>query len=492
MNIAIAASEVAPYAKTGGLADVVGALPKALAKLGCHVKVFMPKYSSIDEAKYDLHYEYGVGEMPIRVSGVPWSVHVQRSRMPDSEVDLYLIDCPHFFHRNAIYTNDPDEHERFILFSKAVIEALQYLQWAPDVVHCNDWQTALIPLMAKDNYGWDRLFFKTGFLLTIHNIGYQGLFPLSALSAAEIRPELFYPGGAVEKDGAVCFLKAGILFAEIINTVSDTYAKEILTPQFGAGMEPILRLRESDVHGVLNGIDVKEWDPETDRHLPFHFSSADTSGKSRNKQFLFEKIGMPYRPDVPLIGIVSRLVAQKGLDLIADSLNNLMAIDAQWVILGTGEDRYEQMFTSIHRALPEKVWAYIGFNNELAHLIEAAADIFLMPSHYEPCGLNQMYSLRYGTVPAVRKTGGLADTVWDWDELRAAGSDEGNGFSFNDPTPFALTSTLQRAVAAFHNKTVWSRIQANGMKRDFSWNASARKYMELYRNTVIKRRTSGA
>jgi len=488
MKIAIVSSEVAPYAKTGGLADVSGALPKALAQMGCDVKVFMPKYSTIDEARYDLHFEYGIGEMPVRVGGIPWSVHVQRTHLPRSSVEVYFIDCPHYFHRGKIYTSDHDEHERFILFSKAVIEALQYMHWAPDVIHCNDWQTALIPLLIKENYGWDRLFDGTASLLSIHNIGYQGLFAPGSLSAAEIRPEFSSPGGPAEKDGAACFLKAGILYSEVITTVSETYAREILSPEYGAGMEHTLRTRESDLHGVINGIDVDEWNPETDRYLPFHFSRKNLGEKIKNKEFLMEKVGLPFHRDRPLIGIVSRLVAQKGFDILADSLATLMQMDAQWVVLGSGEDRYQDMFHAAHRSLPHKVWAYIGFNNELAHLIEAGADMFLMPSRYEPCGLNQMYSLRYGTVPIVRKTGGLADTVWDWDELSYQGRDDGNGFTFNDTSSYALTTAVYRALQTYPHQETWAKIQQNGMNRDFSWKGSAKKYLRLYERAMQKRR----
>jgi starch synthase len=487
MNIAITASEAAPFAKTGGLADVVGALPKALNQLGCDVKVFIPKYSAIDEAKYDLHYEYAIGEMPIRVNDIPWPVHVQRSMLPGSPVEIYFIDCPHFFHRKSIYTGDADEHERFILFSKAVIETLQRLQWAPDVIHCNDWQTALIPVLLKHNYKWDSLFDDTATLLSIHNIGYQGLFAKSALQAAELGEDLFYPGGPLELNGAVCFLKAGILFSEIISTVSETYAHEILTPEYGAGMEMILRTREHDLFGVINGIDDDIWDPETDHHLPYNYSASNLEGKLKNKAFLLMNTGHEFSEDRPVIGIISRLVAQKGFELVTDAMNDLMRVDAQWVVLGSGEAQYERLFTSMAHSLPQKVWTYIGFNNELAHLIEAGADMFLMPSRYEPCGLSQMYSLRYGTVPIVRKTGGLADTVHDWDEYKAQGLDIGNGFSFIDMTGYALGTSVYRAVEIFKNKPLWHRLQMNGMKRDFSWRASAAKYVSLYEKAVARK-----
>lgn len=488
MNVAIVASEVAPFAKTGGLADVVGSLPIALNQLGCEVKVFMPKYSAIDEAKYDLHYEYAIGEMPIRVSSLPWPVHVQRSLLPGSPVEIYFIDCPYFFHRDSIYTDDPDEGERFILFSKAVIETLQRLQWAPDVIHCNDWPAALIPVLLKENYKWDSLFDRTACLLSIHNIGYQGLFPPSAVQSAELNTSLFYPGGPLELNGAMCFLKSGILYSEIICTVSETYAHEILTVEYGAGMENILRTRARDLFGIINGIDNDTWNPETDHYLPYTYSLSDLEGKMKNKAFLLMNTGHDFREDRPVIGIISRLVAQKGFDLVAEAIDDLMAMDAQWVVLGSGEQEYENLFASMARSFPEKVWAYIGFSNELAHLIEAGSDMFLMPSHYEPCGLNQMYSLRYGTVPIVRKTGGLADTVHDWDEYKAGGLDIGNGFSFIDATGFAVSTCLYRALEAFKDKPLWQRIVINGMKRDFSWKASAKKYVALYEKAMARKR----
>ncbi len=488
MNIAIASSECAPFAKTGGLADVVGALPKYLQKLGCDVKVFIPKYNTIDESKHNLHYEYGIGEMPVRVAGVPWPVHVSSTTIPGSTVSIYFIDCPHFFHRGRIYTDDFDEDGRFILFTKAVIESIQRMQWTPDVIHCNDWQTGLLPLLLKDNYSWDRMFDNTATLYSIHNIGYQGLFGRSVMNTAELRADRF---GAIETYGGVSFMKAGIVSAEIISTVSETYAHEILTPEYGAGMEETLLFRRDDLHGVLNGIDTDVWNPATDPHLPHQYSDTNLEGKYLNKKVLLEKVGMQYDPQRPLIGIVSRLVAQKGFDLIADALPGLVPLDAQWVILGSGEDRYESMFSSLHHTLPHKFWTYVGFNNELAHLIEAAADIFLMPSHYEPCGLNQMYSLRYGTIPVVRKTGGLADTVFDWNEMLAAGSDLGNGFSFQDAQGYALQDALERALGLFANdKHAWRWMQLNGMRADLSWDVSAKKYLELYKAAAAKRRTT--
>ena len=487
MKIAFATTECVPYAKTGGLADVAGSLPKALEKLGCEVKIFMPKYLFIDEAKHGLHYNWDVGEMLIRVNGIVHSVHLHQAKLPNSNVEVNFIDCPHYYNRGTIYTNDSDEDERFILLSKGVIEALQRLQWVPDVIQCNDWQTGLIPLYIKDNYSWDRMFDHTATVFTIHNIAYQGRFSKSTIYAAEIRPELFYPGGPVEFEDTVSLMKTGIVFSDLVNTVSNKYSHEILTAEYGAGLDGVLRARKSDVYGILNGVDYDEWNPETDKFLPYKYSMKDLSGKLKNKKFLMEHFNLPFDENRPLIGMISRLVVQKGFDIFAEAVNDLMSLNAQWIILGSGEYKYEEMFRHLAYHFKGKLAAYIGYNNELSHLIEAGADIFLMPSRYEPCGLNQIYSLKYGTVPVVRKTGGLADTVKDWDEENYHGFDHGNGFSFYDYSGFALYKSVERAVNAFNQKNIWKKIQLNGMKQDFSWNRSAEKYMELYKLAKEKR-----
>jgi starch synthase len=490
MNIAIVASECAPFAKTGGLADVIGALPKYLAQLGVDVRVFIPKFDSIDEVKHGLTYRSDIGEIAVRVAGKVRPVHIHEAVIPNSSVPVYCIDCREYFYRGKIYTDDTDEDERWILFCKAVIETMQRFQWAPDVIHCNDWQTGLMPLYVKDNFSWDRMFDRTAFLYSIHNIAYQGRFPADTLVKGELRSDLYYPYGPLEFENSVCMMKAGIIYSEIISTVSETYSREILTDAYGAGMQHVLRLRDTDLYGVLNGIDTDEWNPATDRFLPHHYSVDDLSGKRKNKQFMLEKTTIPFNERIPLIGIISRLVSQKGFDLIADGINDLLSLNAQWVILGSGEEQYEQMFRAMSAAFPTKCWCYIGFNNELAHLIEAAADIFVMPSHYEPCGLNQMYSLRYGTVPVVRNTGGLADTVQDWHEYQSYGRDIGDGFSFNNSTGEALVKSVRRAIDSYHIPDEWKTIQRNGMTKDLSWEHSAAKYMELYRKAMAKKQWS--
>jgi starch synthase len=490
MKIAFASSEVHPFAKTGGLGDVVGSLPIALSKLGHEVKVFMPKYAVVDHNKYDLTYCWATDEMPIRVAGKIWLVHVFCSTLPNSDVEIYFIDCKHFFNRPSIYTNDFDEDERFILFCKAVIESMQRLGWQPDIINCNDWQTGLIPLYIKDNYSWDQFFSRTATVFTIHNIGYQGRFPKETLYKAEIRKELWYPNSPVETWNSVNLMKTGLMFADALNTVSPTYAKETMTYEGSYGLDGTLHFRKDDYFGILNGADYSIWNPQTDKHIPHHYSVDDLSGKLACKKFLVEHVHLPFNENTPLIGIVARLTSQKGFDLFASSINDLMDIDAQWAILGTGEDDFEDLILGLHYSFPQKVFSYIGFNNDLAHLIEAASDIFLMPSRYEPCGLNQIYSMKYGTVPIVRKTGGLADTVHDWDEYSNLGQDIGTGFSFNDYSPYALVTTVQRAVSTFHNKKIWTKIIRNGMLRDYSWEVSACKYVELYEHALQKRRVT--
>lgn len=486
MKIAFASSEVIPFAKTGGLADVSGSLPQELLKLGNEVKVFMPKYYEINEYKYGHTYDSLIGELKISTNGFTHSVHVFYGKLPNSNVDVYFVHYPNFFHRSKIYTNDWDEDDRFILFSKAVIQIMQKLGWSPDIIHVNDWQTALIPALIRENYGWDSLFHKTKSVLTIHNIGYQGRFGLNSYNKAEFPKHLFENNGKLVYHGDSNFLMTGILYADIINTVSQTYAYEILTNEYGAGLNGYLWQRKEDFYGIINGVDYNVWNPETDEYLPYHYTIEDLSGKLRNKKFLLEKFKMPFNEHIPLIGIISRLVPQKGFDIIADTLNQLVDLNAQFIILGSGEKQFENMFQHMAHYFPKKVGVYIGYNESLAHLIEAGADIFLMPSHYEPCGLNQIYSLKYGTVPVVRRTGGLADTVQDWNEFNEYGQEIGNGFCFYEYSGKAMLHSVLRAINDFHNKSVWTKIQYNGMIKDYSWENSAREYIDLYKKALEK------
>lgn len=487
MKIAFITTEAVPFIKTGGLADVAGALPQELKNLNCEIKLFLPKYYSIDETRYELRYCWEIGEINIPIAGIQRSVHCFIGSLPNSNVETYFVDCPHYFHRQFIYTNDFDEDERFILFSKAVIEIIQRLKWKPDILHCNDWQTGLIPLYIKDNYKWDSLFNETATIMTIHNVGYQGRFPARTAQKADIRNELFYPNSPIEIWGDICFLKAGISFADIVTTVSKTYAKEILTAEYGMGLEQTLVARKNDLYGILNGVDYSLWNPETDKYLPARYSKDNLINKLINKSYLMGNMKLPFDEDRPVIGIIARLVSQKGFDIFAEVAHGLLSLDAQWVVLGTGEPQYEELFRHLSSLYPNKIANYIGYNNELSHLIEAGSDMFLMPSKYEPCGLNQIYSLRYGTIPIVRKTGGLADTVYDWDEFKSKGEEIGTGFSFNDYSGYALLTTVERAIKTFHNKPVWKKIQYNGMIQNFSWENAAKEYLSVYKKAKKKR-----
>jgi starch synthase len=486
MKIAFVSSEAVPFVKTGGLADVAGALPKALQNLGCEVSVFIPKYSNIDDSHFDIQYRDDIGEMLINVAGEIRAVKIYQSKLPDSDVSIILIDCPYYFHRGNVYTNDEDEDERFILFCKGVLEVMRFENYAPDIIHCNDWQTGLIPLYIKDNYKKERVFSKTKTLFSIHNIGYQGRFPKSTIRKADLNEIYFFSEGPVEIKDSFSFLKTGIWFADIITTVSETYSKEILTPEYGSGLENILILRRNSLFGILNGVDYNNWDPAHDTYIPFNYSSLDLSGKLKNKKYLLNYFNLKFDENIPLLGIVSRLSGQKGFDIFAEALPELIKLNAQWIIIGNGEEKYENLFKSLATNFPNKVASFIGFNVELSHQLEAGADLFVMPSHYEPCGLTQIYSLKYGTVPVVRKTGGLADTIQDWDELSYQGSDAGNGFSFYDYSGYALYTSVKRGLDTFPFKSTWEKIQQNGMSKDFSWDKSAKKYVELY-NKLISR-----
>ena len=482
MRIAFATSECVPFAKTGGLADVSGALPKALAAEGNEVKVFMPLYGSINTVNHGLAFARELYDIPVQIGGETIYYHVWH-RHDDSGVEHYFIDCPRYYHRSSIYTSDADEDKRYILLQNAVFQILQRYAWAPDILHGNDWQTALLPVYLKEKYNWDSLFWHTASVLSIHNLAYQGSFSKDSIYHAGLNYDKYHPGGPYEFHNAFSFLKAGLLYAEAITTVSETYAREIQTPEYGARLDGVLRMRHDDFYGILNGIDPQEWNPRVDGHIPQHYDFDGFADKMKNKKALLDYFGLPFQENVPVFGMISRLTAQKGLELISQAFPDLMQMPLQLVFLGSGEKKYEDFLKWAASAYPNKVSAYIGFNNELAHLITAGGDMYLMPSRYEPCGLNQMYSLTYGTVPIVRKTGGLADTVRDYHESEQ----QGNGFSFWDYTPYALFTSVQRALALFYQKAAWMEVVKRGMEEDFSWQHSARQYIEVYKRAKSKR-----
>lgn len=480
IKVCLAASECAPFAKTGGLADVCGSLPKALEAQGCEVKVFLPLYKNIKIDEHNIIPEGELQDIPVALDGKGITFSVSTSHLPDSNVQVFFIDCPVYFGRETVYTCDEDEDERFILFQLAVLETLQRMKWAPDIMHCNDWQTSLIPVFLKTNYIWDKLFENTRSLLSIHNIGYQGRFAPETVAKANLSPDDYYPGGHYEFNGTFSFLKAGIIYADAISTVSPTYAKEIQTPEYGAGLDGVLSARKDHLFGILNGIDTDLWNPDKDPIIRYTYDWDTIGLKQKNKIELFKRIERNFNPDAPTIGIVTRLAGQKGFELLEPILTNVMAEGFQFVLLGSGEDKYEDFFKAADRLYRDRFLSYIGYSNELAHLITAGCDMTLMPSYYEPCGLNQMYSLNYGTVPIVRKTGGLADTVFDFND----DNETGNGFTFEEFTSAALFDAIKRAGALYNDKERWMEVMHRGMSADFSWGKSAMKYIELYNNLI--------
>ncbi|HEX7842759.1 MAG TPA: glycogen/starch synthase [Kofleriaceae bacterium] len=474
MNILYVTSEVARYAKTGGLADVSAALPAYLRSAGHDVRVFLPYYSRVDDRGATL--EVVLRDIEIRLGAHRYEVAIVRACRP-GDAPVHLVHCPALYHRAALYTGDPDEHLRFLVLTRAALEACGRMQFAPDVIHANDWQAALTPLTLKVRHAWDRLFDPTRTLLAIHNLNYQGTFRADILGDTGLSDaaHLFHQDQL--REGRINFLLHGILYADGVCTVSPTYAREIQTEALGAGLDPFLRARHSTVVGILNGVDYAEWSPERDPLIPARYSAADRSGKAICKAALLERFGLPHAPGVPVIGIVSRLAGQKGFALVGEVIPGLLRRHGfQLVVLGSGEHRFEQLFTELCTAFPRQVGFHAGFSNELAHLIEAGADMFLMPSVYEPCGLNQMYSLRYGTVPIVHRTGGLADTVELWDPRDGTGT----GIAFDHFNAEGLSWAVEAALATYRDPAAWRTLIGNGMAKNFSWDVQGKLYEELY------------
>lgn len=484
LNICLATAEVTPLAKTGGLADVNAALPAALHRAGHDVRVLMPYYDSIDTSSLRIEPVRGLQDIDIRMGHREGRFSIDSTTLPGSNLTVYLLRCPELYDRGSIYTDSHDEHLRFILLSRAAIVMCQHMRFAPDIMHCHDWHTALIPLYLKTFYAWDNLFSNTRSVLTIHNIGYQGVFGAGIIADLDL-------GASVRElhqddlgNGRINFLKTGVLHADLLTTVSPGYAREIQSDEYGMGLQELLRTRSNSLVGILNGVDYNEWDPATDELIPANYSSQDMRGKSVCKKRLQEDLGLRVSAKRPMIGIISRLVTQKGIDLIIAAVPGLLARrDFSLAVLGSGESRYEEFFNSLQREFPQQVCFYRGYNERLAHNIEAGSDMFLMPSLYEPCGLNQMYSLKYGTVPIVRQTGGLADSVQLIDPEDASGT----GVVFRDYSDKALAWALNAALDLYENKPLWGKIVQNGMAQDFSWKRQARLYAELFDALVPRR-----
>lgn len=474
MHIAFVASECVPFSKTGGLADVVGALPRALAALGHQVSVYVPLYrqTKLTDA-----------QTVVRSITIPFDDQYRfcsvKTAANQPGIRFNFVDFPEYFDREALYGTSagdyPDNAERYALFSRAVLEASKVLG-VPQVFHCHDWQTALVPVLLKTLYSEDPAFKDTGTVFTIHNMGYQGLFP------SDILPLLMLPWdlltmSKMEFFGQVNFLKGALVLSDFITTVSKKYSHEIQTTEYGFGLEGVLRGRSATVAGILNGADYEEWSPQTDKFIAAKFSAQDMAGKQACKQDLLKTFGIVgAKEETPVIGIVSRFAAQKGFDLITQVMDRLALEEMILVVLGTGDKLYEEMFQRMQKQFPKKVAIRVAYDNAMAHKVEAGADMFLMPSRYEPCGLNQIYSLKYGTVPIVRATGGLDDTIEPWD----ATSRKGTGFKFTEYNGEALLATIRHALKAYRDQGSWQTLMKNGMGRDFSWNASAREYGKIY------------
>ncbi|MDF3019266.1 MAG: hypothetical protein K0Q92_569 [Steroidobacteraceae bacterium] len=478
LSICAIASEVVPLAKTGGLADVASALSRQLTAGGHDVRLFVPFYSQIRRDRLQAARVESLQGLAIITGSHEYRVDVWKAKLPGSSTPVYLVESDALFARTRLYTGDPDEHRRFLVLTRAALECCRRMNFRPHIVHSHDWHTAFAPLWLRSNYKNDPVFANTRSVLTIHNIGYQGEFSAADAGDLDLGADAYLLHQDDLRAGRVNALKNGILHADAVTTVSPTYAREITTPQFGMGMETALAARGKAVRGILNGVDYEEWDPRRDKYLPIHFSAADLPRKAELKRnFLLRQNLKPTQGRVPLLGIVSRLASQKGFDLLTESLPRLLKNhDLRLAVVGTGDAQYEKFFAGLAEKHRGRAWFFAGYDEALAHWIEGASDVFLMPSLYEPCGLNQMYSLRYGTIPVVRRTGGLADSVTHFDPTTG----EGTGIVFNDFDTSAMDWALDTAMQWFVQPDLWQKIVLNAMRCDFSWETQANEYLKLF------------
>ncbi|PID58985.1 MAG: glycogen synthase GlgA [Ignavibacteriae bacterium] len=489
-KILFVTSEVVPFIKTGSLGDVSSSLPQKLQELGHQVRIVVPKYGAIDERKYKIHEVVRLKDLKTQIGKNEVIYSLRSSFLVGSKarVQLYFLDNEEYFgSRRSIYA-DPmtgkyykDNDERYILLSKSVFELISKLGWIPDIIHCNDWQGGLIPVYLKTLFKDVEKFKSIKTVFTIHNFANQGIYPKSTFAKTGL-PDNLNKESSILSKGKVNFLKAGIKFADTITTVSKTYASEITKHKdLSNELFPVIKSRAKDLHGIVNGIDANVWNPEKDKQITKKYSIKNLELKKANKKTLVEKFGLTYDENKPVIGLISNLTENKGLDLIQKSFNDLMKLDAQFILLGSGDKKYQTFLEKSFNKHSNKFALYLGFDNQLAHLIEAGADMFLMPSKVEPCGLNQMYSLVYGTIPIVRATGGLADTVIDYSK----DPQKGNGFVFQKYDPKALLAAVKKAIELFNNdKKSWLKLQKNGMKSNFTWLNSSKLYVNLYKKIV--------
>lgn len=492
LEVVFMATEFSPQAKVGGLGDVVAALSGELARLGQRVTVWIPAYRRVLDLPLPFRPMALTRPLRVPLGGTTETIGLSEVELDEPEVRLVLVHHAAAFDRPGIYNDPatgegyPDNDRRSILFQRAVLEGLKAVDLKPDILHLNDYQTGLVPTYLRTLYAGDAFFRGTGNLFTIHNLGYQGIFPADILLAAGLSMDLFYPTGPLEFWGRVNFMKAAIVFADRLSTVSPRYAREIqTTEEFGFGLEGVLRLRADHLRGILNGIDYRVWNPAADPLVPHPFTAADLTGKALNKAALLARVGLPPEAaEAPVVGIISRLVDQKGLDLLSDAMPGILAEGFRVVVLGTGQRKYEEMMQGWVSRHPDRVSYSPGFDDPLAHLIEAGSDYFLMPSRYEPCGLNQLISLRYGTVPIVRETGGFIDTVEPFDPLTGGGT----GFLFREYTVESLLTAVRAARQVYEQPRQLETMRRRGMGLDSSWERSARQYLELYREIVAEAR----
>jgi len=479
MKILFASSEVYPFAKTGGLADVAGSLPSALSRLGHDVKVVMPWYRFISEEQWGIKK---LREFFVRHAGRKEEIVLFTGVLPKTAVEILFVSCEPLSRRSGLYqesgTDYPDNLEGFSLFSRAILEIPKILNWSPDIFHLNDWQTALVPAYLRAYYSKDPYLKQAATLFTIHNLSFQGIFPEHDFPKLDLPPDYFSPDG-IEYYGNINLMKAGITYSTILNTVSPTYSREILTPEYGCGLEGLLQKRQNDLYGILNGADYQKWNPAQDRSLSRCYSTKAMEGKTYCKSALQRKCKFPEK-NVPLISVVSRLTVQKGIDLVIDLIDELMALDIQLIILGIGHPDMENRFKEAGKKHADKLSIHLTFDEKFAHRVFAGTDIFLMPSRFEPCGLSQLYAMRYGAFPVVRRTGGLADTITDATPLNIRNG-LANGLQFESATPASLLNGLRLAIAFYRDPPLWHRMVQAGMTADFSWSRSANDYLRAYR-----------
>jgi len=476
LKVLILAAEIVPFAKVGGLADIVGALPKALKSFGHDVRLVMPRYRQVDSQHFQLTDVLETVSVPMGNFQVP--VSVRQAEIGD-HIPVYMIDAPRYFDRENIY-GYTDDGERFILFCRAALEAMKVLQWSPDVIHCNDWHTGIVPNWLHTIYHHDPFYENTASVYTIHNLAYQGIFGYRLLEVAGVASNGFVYPQIAELANVVDIMGRGILFADAVTTVSERYAQEILTPTFGEKLDHMLRSRRDRLFGILNGVDYQEYDPEHDGYIGTTYTADTLAKRTENKKALQESARLPIDPDVPIVSMISRLADQKGFDLLSQIIQPLLAQGIQFVLSGIGDQRYHEMFQRLAARNPDQVAIFLTFNNEIERRIHSGSDMFLMPSRFEPCGLGQMIAMRYGSIPIVRQVGGLADTVQEYNPQTG----EGNGFVFKNYDAWEFFAAVVRALTLYPQKDIWQTLQLRGMAADHSWSASGLRYVDVYRNAL--------